>query len=134
MASSSNQTLIAHGTSIKGDLHFSGDLHMAGTVVGNIIADESKDAKLVIAETGVVEGEVRAPVIVVNGRVEGNIHSSKHLELAKKGVVIGTVHYDAIEIVNGATIDGHLVSSKSASHGQKADKLVAIGEAKANKA
>lgn len=108
---SNNHTLISRGTRLVGDLHFSGDLQLEGHVVGNIIAEETKDAKLVIADTGVVEGEIRAPIIVVNGRVDGNIHASKHLELAKKGVVTGNVHYSVIEIVNGARINGNLISS-----------------------
>ena len=108
---SNNHTLISRGTRLVGDLHFSGDLQLEGHVVGNIIAEESKDAKLVIADTGIVEGEIRAPIIVVNGRVDGNIHASKHLELAKKGVVTGNVHYSVIEIVNGARINGNLISS-----------------------
>lgn len=108
---SNNHTLISRGTRLVGDLHFSGDLQLEGHVVGNIIAEESKDAKLVIADTGIVEGEIRAPIIVVNGRVDGNIHASKHLELAKKGVVTGNVHYNVIEIVNGARINGNLISS-----------------------
>lgn len=111
MAFSNNHTLISRGTRLVGDLHFSGDLQLEGHVVGNIIAEEAKDSKLVIADTGVVEGEIRAPIIVVNGRVDGNIHASKHLELAKKGMVTGNVHYNAIEIVNGARINGNLINS-----------------------
>jgi cytoskeletal protein CcmA (bactofilin family) len=111
MAFSNNHTLISRGTRVVGDLHFSGDLQLEGHVIGNIIAEEAKDSKLIIADTGVVEGEIRAPIIVVNGRVDGNIHASKHLELAKKGSVTGNVHYTAIEIVNGARINGNLISS-----------------------
>lgn len=109
MAFSNNHTLISRGTRIVGDLHFSGDLQLEGHVIGNIIAEETKESKLVIADTGTVEGEIRAPMIVVNGRVDGNIHALKHLELAKKGVVTGTVHYSVIEIVNGARINGNLI-------------------------
>lgn len=108
---SNNHTLISRGTRIVGDLFFSGELHVEGKVEGNIVAEEPKDAKLVVSESGVVEGEIRSPVVVINGRVQGNIHSAKHLELAKKAVVVGTVNYSAIEIVNGAKIDGNLISS-----------------------
>jgi cytoskeletal protein CcmA (bactofilin family) len=111
MAFSNNHTLISRGTRVVGDLHFSGDLQLEGQVIGNIIAEETKESKLIIADTGVVEGEIRAPIIVVNGRVDGNIYASKHLELAKKGSVTGNVHYNAIEIVNGARINGNLISS-----------------------
>jgi len=111
MAFSNNHTLISRGTRIVGDVHFSGDLQLEGQVVGNIIAESAKDAKLVVADTGQVEGEIHVPVVVINGRVDGNIHSSKHLELAKKALVTGAVHYHAIEIVSGARINGSLIST-----------------------
>ena len=61
-----------------------------------------------------VEGEVRAPVVIVNGRVNGNIHSSKHLELAAKGNVVGNVYYQTIEMIKGAQLSGSMVSHQQA--------------------
>lgn len=112
MAFSNSHTLISRATKVTGDLYFSGELQLEGKVTGNIIAENEKDAKLVIADTGVVEGEVRAPVVVVNGEVRGNIYSSKHLELAAKGKVIGTVHYHSIEMVKGSQVNGSMVNTQ----------------------
>jgi cytoskeletal protein CcmA (bactofilin family) len=115
MAFSNNHTLISRATKVVGDLHFTGELQLEGKVTGNIIADDEKDAKVVIAETGVVEGEVRAPVVVVNGKVIGNVYSSKHLELAAKGNVTGTIHYHSIEMVKGAQVNGSMVNKQKES-------------------
>jgi cytoskeletal protein CcmA (bactofilin family) len=112
MAFSNNHTLISRATRVVGDLHFTGELQLEGKVTGNIIADNEKDAKLVIADTGLVEGEVRAPIVIVNGKVQGNIYSSKHLELAAKGNVVGTVHYHSIEMVKGAQVNGSMVNTQ----------------------
>ena len=62
-----------------------------------------------IAETGVVEGEIWVPSAVVNGLVKGDLHSSKHLELAAKSVVIGNVFYNLIEMVMGSEVNGSLM-------------------------
>jgi len=70
---------------------------------------------LVIADTCVVEGEIRAPVVIVNGKVMGNIYSSKHLELAAKGNVTGSVHYQSIEMVKGAQVNGSMVNKQPGS-------------------
>lgn len=113
MAFSNNHTLISRATRVNGDLHFTGELQIEGKVTGNIYADDEKDAKLVIADTGLVEGEIRAPVVIVNGKVVGNIHSSKHLELAAKGNVTGTVHYNSIEMVKGAQLNGSMVNNQA---------------------
>lgn len=109
MAFSNNHTLISRGTKVVGDLHFTGDLQVEGTVVGNIVADNGNDAKLVVAEKGSVEGEIRVPVVIINGAVNGNVYSSKHVELAAKGLVEGNVHYQLIEMVKGSQVNGSLV-------------------------
>ena len=115
MAFSNNHTLISRATKVIGDLHFTGELQLEGKVTGNIIAEDEKDAKLVIAETGVVEGEIRVPIVVVNGKVIGNVYSSKHLELAAKGNVTGTIHYHSIEMVKGAQVNGSMVNKQKES-------------------
>lgn len=112
MAFSNNHTLISRATKVVGDLYFTGELQLEGKVTGNIIAENEKDAKLVIADTGVVEGEVRAPVVILSGKVQGNIYSTKHLELAAKGNVIGTVHYHSIEMVKGAQVNGSMINTQ----------------------
>jgi len=109
MAFSNNHTLISRGTKVVGDLHFTGDLQIEGTVVGNIIADNGNDAKLVVAEKGSIEGEIRVPVVVINGKVLGNVFSGKHVELAAKALVEGNVTYQLIEMVKGAQVNGSLV-------------------------
>ncbi|UZJ44590.1 polymer-forming cytoskeletal protein [Marinimicrobium sp. C6131] len=115
MAFSNNHTLISRGTKVVGDLHFTGDLQIEGTVEGNIIADSGNDAKLVVAEKGSVEGEIRVPMVIINGNVTGNVFSSKHVELAAKAVVEGNVHYQLIEMIKGAQVNGSLVYSGAGS-------------------
>ncbi|MGV8837138.1 bactofilin family protein [Cellvibrio sp.] len=126
MAFSNNHTLISRATKVIGDLHFTGELQLEGKVTGNIIAEDEKDAKVVIADTGVVEGEIRAPVVIVNGKVQGNIYSSKHLELAAKGNVTGTVHYHSIEMVKGAQVNGSMINKQ-----QESASILDIAVAKA---
>ncbi len=113
MAFSNTQTLISRTTQLKGDLTFSGELQLEGKLVGNIYAEDQKDARLVIADTGVVEGEIRVPVVIVNGTVIGNIYSSKQLEMAAKGLVKGTVHYHSIQMVKGAQVNGSMISNQT---------------------
>lgn len=126
MAFSNNHTLISRSTKVVGDLHFTGELQLEGKVSGNIIASDEKDAKVVIADTGMVEGEIRAPIVIVNGKVVGNIYSSKHLELAAKGNVTGTVHYHFIEMVKGAQLNGSMVNKQ-----QESASVLEIAVAKA---
>ena len=111
MTFSNNHTVIAKGTEVVGDVHFSGELHVEGKVCGNIIAESGGGAKVTVAEKGVIEGEIRVPTVVINGIVSGDVHSDKHIELAAKAVVKGNVHYHLIEMVKGSQVNGSLVYS-----------------------
>ena len=66
-----HQSLLSPVTRIVGDLYFSGDFYLEGTLKGNIYAEEGKSAKLIVAESSVVEGEIHVPNIVINGKVHG---------------------------------------------------------------
>jgi len=104
-----HQSLLSSATRIVGDLYFSGDLYLEGSLKGNIYSEEGKSAKLVVAESSVVEGEIHAPNIIINGKVHGSIYSSKHIELAAKAMVEGSIHYHLIEMVKGSHLIGQLV-------------------------
>jgi cytoskeletal protein CcmA (bactofilin family) len=111
MAFSNNHTLIAKDTTIKGELSFSGELQIEGTVEGNVIADPAASSRLVIAESGVVTGNVYAANVLINGAMSGDVYSSARVELAKKAQMFGTLHYVELQVVNGASINGRLIKS-----------------------
>jgi cytoskeletal protein CcmA (bactofilin family) len=105
---SGGTTLVSHDTVIVGNVHFSGNLDVEGLVQGNIIAQSEKEALLRIVGKGRVEGEIRVPCVIINGAVQGNVYSSKHLELASKSRVQGNVFYTLIEMAAGAEVNGSL--------------------------
>lgn len=104
----SDHTLIAPSAQIRGDIEFSGGLHVMGKVTGSITVT-GDGGRLVIGESGFVEGEIHVPKVVVNGRVVGDVHATEHLELAEKAVIEGNVYYTMIEMVMGAQVNGKLV-------------------------
>ena len=103
-----DHTLIAPSARIVGDIEFNGGLHIQGEVDGNITVGED-GGQLVIGESGVVRGEIRVPRITINGRVEGDVNATEHLELASKAQVEGNVFYVMIEMLMGARVNGKLV-------------------------
>jgi Integral membrane protein CcmA involved in cell shape determination len=100
-------TLISRATTLTGDIRFSGSLEIEGTIHGNIHAD-GENAQVRVCETGLVQGEIHAPRVIINGRVEGDVHVAGHLELAAKARVVGDVYYELIEMVMGAEVNGVL--------------------------
>jgi len=102
-------TLIGQNSELKGDVVFSGGLHVDGVIKGNIFAEPGSGSILSVSERGQIEGEVRVPNIVLNGCVIGDVHASEHIELAEKARVTGNVYYKLIEMVRGAEVNGNLV-------------------------
>lgn len=103
-----DHTLIAPSARVTGDIEFNGGLHVQGEVEGNITVG-GEGGQLVIGETGVVRGEIRVPRITINGRVEGDVNATEHLELASKAQVDGNVFYVTVEMLIGARVNGKLV-------------------------
>jgi cytoskeletal protein CcmA (bactofilin family) len=106
-------TLIGQKAVFKGDLEFSGGLRVDGHVKGNVIAREESNSTVVVSESGEVEGNITVPHVVVNGTINGNIKSGGRVELQSKAKINGDVHYKAVEMELGASINGNLVCQTS---------------------
>ncbi|GAB3097128.1 bactofilin family protein [Lysobacter terrae] len=105
-------TLIGPQVVIRGDFHFSGGLYVEGRIIGKIIASNGEAAQVTIAETGVVEGEVRAPSVVINGQLVGDAYGEQ-VEMHPKARVNGNVHYKVIEMIAGSTLTGRLIHAET---------------------
>ena len=101
-------TLIGSHTVIRGDVHFAGGLHIDGQVVGKVTA-EGNDAVLVLSDKGSIEGEIRAPHVVINGIMRGDIVASERIELAANARVTGNIFYKMLEMTAGAQVNGQIV-------------------------
>jgi cytoskeletal protein CcmA (bactofilin family) len=101
-------SLIAGGTEIRGDVRFSGRLHIDGKVEGSIRAD-SADAVLTLSNHAEIHGEIQAPHIIINGAVTGDVTAGERLELASNARVEGNVYYKVLEMSAGAQINGKIV-------------------------
>ena len=130
--SGNTTTLIAKGTEIVGDINFSGNLEVEGKVRGSIVATGAGEASARVLENGEVEGDIRVPSVIVNGAVKGDVYSSNHIELAAKAKVEGNVHYNLIEMVKGAQVNGSLVYSAGNTAAARSD--TAAGKMEAGKA
>ena len=129
-------TLIAANARVQGDIRFSGELYVSGSVTGNVTAEKSgKGATLVVAEGGSVKGDVRVANAVVAGHVAGDMHVRERLEMSKTAKVRGDVYYKLVELAMGAILEGRLVrgepaaaEAKTAAEAQSMPPLAAEGE------
>jgi cytoskeletal protein CcmA (bactofilin family) len=102
-------SLIGTGTTLTGDIEFTGGLRIDGAVIGNVSASNGEASTLVISEQARVAGEIRVSHLVINGEVDGPVHATDYLELQPKARVKGDVHYRRLEMHVGATVEGRLM-------------------------
>lgn len=101
-------TFIGQKTTIKGDINFSGLMHVDGSIEGSIIASTENDT-LMISESGQVSGTVKSGNLVINGTVEGDVTASGKIEVASKARINGNIYYVNIEMETGSQVNGQLI-------------------------
>ena len=102
ITSGNGTTLISAGTKLKGDISSSSDLRIDGTILGNI----HSTAKIVIGNTGVVEGDISGQQADIVGKVSGNIHAKELLQLRGESVVTGNLYAGKLQVEPSATFNG----------------------------
>lgn len=98
-------TVVAGDAEVNGDIRLSGALQVDGRVIGNIDANEGVVS---VTRDGYVEGVIRAPKVIVDGVIVGDVYASEHLQLDTQARVDGDLYYRFMETVSGAQINGRL--------------------------
>lgn len=102
------RSLIGEGTIVQGTLRFGDGLRIDGEVQGDVVANPNDTSILVISDKAKVVGTVKAGHVIINGTVIGPVESNHLLELQPKARIQGDVRYEALEMHQGATIEGAL--------------------------
>jgi cytoskeletal protein CcmA (bactofilin family) len=93
-------SILGTDVSVKGDLTATADLHIDGSVEGDITC-----AALVQGEKSTITGAIRAQSARLSGTVHGSIEAGE-LVILKSARIHGDVSYDALTIEQGAQVDG----------------------------
>ena len=104
-------SLIAEDVHITGDLYFASGLRIDGRVSGNLIGRAVQGqplARLVLSETGRIEGTVTCGDAVINGTVVGDIDIEHCLHLQSHSSVSGSIRYRHLQMDIGASVRGQL--------------------------
>ncbi|WP_284123848.1 bactofilin family protein [Parerythrobacter aestuarii] len=98
--SSGSFSVIGSDVTITGNISASTELHVDGSIEGDITC-----ASLVQGETSTVKGGIKAESARLAGKVEGSI-DARELVILRTASITGDVHYDALTIEQGASVDG----------------------------
>ena len=99
---------------IKGNVSASADLHVDGTVEGDIAC-----ASLVQGESSLIAGAIQAESARLSGRVNGTI-TVRELVILRSARIEGDVHYDALTIEQGAQVEGRFAHDAARPAGKPA--------------
>ena len=69
MESQQARNLIGNGTVIKGDIESSGDIRIDGHLIGSL----KSSGKVIIGQTGILEGDIACKQAEISGNVKGTI-------------------------------------------------------------
>ncbi len=96
-------TLIGAGANIRGNLHSKSTVHVDGEFFGNITGEDG----IIVGEKGVVHGHLSARVIVVSGKVRGNLAGAERVKLYPTGDVMGDITTPDLSMEDGAVFVGN---------------------------
>ena len=99
----SQQNMIAHGTVFEGDLKSEGDFRIEGTIKGTL----NTKGKVVIGNTGLVEGSLNCNNADVEGQIIGKLVVSETLSLRASAHVDGDVQTGKLAVEPGATFNAN---------------------------
>ena len=87
---------------LEGTLEVAGKFLVESEVKGTVRCR----TELTVGDSARIEGEVQATIVIVAGRVSGNVHGSDRVEILPSGVVEGDVHAPRLVIQLGGVLEG----------------------------
>lgn len=94
-------SILSEGFRIEGDIACTGEIHISGSVSGNLTA-----SKLTIGETGSVNGTVESETAIINGALSGRL-VAVNVVLGRASHVTADIVYCSMRIEPGAVFEGY---------------------------
>ncbi len=110
-------SIVGAGTRIVGEIEVEGELRIEGTVEGTIRGK----SQVLVAEGGLVEGDIFAEQAVACGEVRGGIVAESRVEVHATSEIKGDISTPRIAIHEGAQIDGRIRMTNRDAAGQPND-------------
>src|SRR5215469_12976188 len=94
-------SILSEGFRIEGDIACTGEIHISGSVSGNLTA-----SKMTIGETGSVNGTVESETAIINGALSGRL-VAVNVVLGRSSHVTADIVYCSMRIEPGAVFEGY---------------------------
>ena len=104
------ESIVGMNSNLKGELNARGTLRVDGTVDGQMEADY-----VILSESGVVKGVIKAKRVIIGGKIEGNVLAQELVEIKSKGKVLGDIFTPKLAVAEGAEFNGKIEMLKDES-------------------
>jgi len=94
--------IIRKGTEIKGDVICAGDIRIDGVLNGTL----TSEGKVVVGQSGTIEGEVTCKNADISGNIKANIIVRELLQLKASANIAGDINTNKLSIEPGANFTG----------------------------
>ncbi len=110
-------SLLSKEVKIEGDIQGNEDLQVDGQLKGSV----KLAGDIFVGPTGIIEADVEAENIVVQGQITGNVLARKQLQIQSSGKLLGDCIAQTIDIKEGALFEGRskMIKSSAAPAGTK---------------
>ena len=109
-SNSDEGSFVSETCHVEGDLSTTGNLTIAGIIDGNIVSQ-----RLVILDTGTINGNIESAKVEVEGQINGNIQGN-NIYLGKNALIKGDIYFfESLRTEEGADVDGYIKKSKQLS-------------------
>lgn len=102
-------SLLSTNVKIEGEVQGEENLHIDGQIKGSI----KLNGNIVIGSRGVVEADIEANNVIIQGQLTGNVLARQQLEIQPSGKLIGDCTARSIDIKEGAIFEGRSHMTKS---------------------
>jgi cytoskeletal protein CcmA (bactofilin family) len=105
------ESFLGKNSNFKGELNVQGTLRVDGRVEGQLDADY-----LILSESAVVKGEVKAKRLIIGGTIDGCIRAQELVEIKSNGRVLGDIFTQKLAISEGGEVNGKIEMTKGESN------------------
>jgi len=109
-SNSDEGSFVSETCHVEGDMSTTGNLTIAGIIDGNIVSQ-----RLVILDTGTINGNIESAKVEVEGQINGNVQGN-NIYLGRNALIRGDIYFsETLKTEEGADVDGYIKKSKSLS-------------------
>ena len=97
-------SVLSNKVKFEGEIQGDEDLQVEGYFKGAI----KISGNIFVGRNGVVQADVEADNVVIQGKINGNVVARRQLEIQSSGQLLGDCTAQSIDIKEGAVFDGRL--------------------------